>query len=255
MLARCALGLLLLQAAVLGFGGFEFTSEDGTVYYIDEVFEEDRPDLEANGCDVDCVETCWYLADGNTFISCVDFCGCEELITEKEETSAEQSDSSKDAKKEHRSGPPKDPDDEIVLRSKRNRASETATHMQVDEHQYAIQAHKAWKTQIPAHKTWKSTLRGSGNLRSSKPEEPEAEATVAYSDCSSECSYICSKSAENCLDKCKASFCVSGGWSISEYLSSAVFLGAAAMAISYIIRKFMPKKKAGYLLEDSTHRD
>lgn len=254
MLARCVLGLLLLQAAVLGFEGFEFTCEDGTVYCVDGVEDEDRAELEANGCDVDCVETCWHLADGDTFKSCVDFCGCAELITEKEEeTPSEQSDSSK---KEHleRSEAPKDPEDEEVLRSKQNRALETATHMQVGKHQSAIQAHDAWNNEIPAHKTWKVILRDSYNLRSSKPEEPEAEATAAYDDCSSECSYICSKSAENCLDKCKASFCVSGGWSIWEYLASMVFLGAAAMGISLILNQLKPKKKTGYLLEDSTHR-
>lgn len=242
MLARCLIGLFLLQGAVFGFGGFDFTSDDGTVYHVDEVTDEERTELEANGCDVDCAETCWYLADGDVFKSCVDFCGCEELIEEKEASAPESLPSQEERRK--RSGPPKDPDDEIVLRTKQS----STTHSQM---------HKAWKTQIsaqtPVHKAWKSTLIASQPLRSSNPEEPEAEATTAYGDCSGDCSQVCRDSTDSCLEKCKASFCVSRGWNLSEYLGTAVFLGTGVVAVFYGISGLKTKKQT-YLLEDSAHR-
>jgi len=225
MLAKCVLGLLLLQAAVLGFGGFDFTSEDGTVYHVDEVIDEERAELEADGCDVDCAETCWYLADGDTFKSCVEFCGCGELIEEKD-TPVPESVSTEGRK---RSGPAKDPDDEIVLRNKRR------------------------TTHSPVHKAWKSTLPARQTLRSSKPEEPEAEATAAYGDCSGQCSQVCRDSTDACLEKCTARFCLSTGWNLWEYVGTAVFLGTAAVAVFYGISGLKTKKQT-YLLEDSAHR-
>lgn len=223
MLAKCVLGLLLLQAA-LGFGGFDFTGDDGTIYHVDEVGEEVRAELEANGCDVDCTEMCWYLADGDMFIKCAEFCGCEELIEEKVEEIVNE-----------RSGPPKEPDDEIVLRS-------------------SVNHHKSWKNQLPAtHKTWKSKLTGDPALRSSKPEETEAEPTAAYGNCSIDCSQLCAAASDSCLDKCSQQFCAAKGWNLWEYLGTVMFLGSAAMGVCYFLCN-LKTKKTEYLLEDSTHR-
>ena len=254
MLARSALLLLLLPAA-LGFGDFDFTGDDGTIYHVDEVKNEVRAELEANGCDVDCSEMCWYLADGDMFIRCTEFCGCEELIEEKvEEIVSEKSGPPKEPDDEIvlKSGPPKEPDEEIVLkqfRSEESKATRTS------------QPHKAWKTLLPAqanpHKAWKSTLAGNQPLRSSKPEEPEAEPeaepTVAYGDCSLDCSQICSGSSESCLGRCRERFCAAKGWNLWEYLGTVVFLGAAVGGVFYILNS-LKAKKTGYLLENSSHR-
>ena len=223
MLVRCVLGLLLLQAA-LSFGGFDFTGDDGTIYHVDEVGEEVRAELEANGCDVDCTEMCWYLADGDMFIKCAGFCGCEELIEEKVEEIVTE-----------RSGPAKEPDDEIVLRG-------------------SVTPHKSWKTQLPTtHKAWKTAPTGNPALLSSKPEEPEAEHTAAYGDCSIDCSKLCATASDSCLGKCSERFCATRGWKLWEYLGTVGFLGIAAVGVSYFLSG-LKAKKTGYLLEDSTHR-
>lgn len=236
MLARSALWLLLLPAA-LSFGDFDFTGDDGTIYHVDEVSDEARAELEADGCDVDCAEMCWYLADGDMFIKCTEFCGCKKLIEEKVEEIVSG-----------KSGPPKEPDDEIVLReSEGNKANS--------------QPHKAWKSLLPeqatTHKTWKSTLAGNQPLRSSKPEEPEAEPeaepTAAYGDCSLDCSQICSSSSESCLGRCREQFCAAKGWNLWEFLGIVVFLGSAVVGVFYLLNS-LKAKKTGYLLEDSSHR-
>jgi hypothetical protein len=250
MLARSALLLLLLSAA-LGFGDFDFTGDDGTIYHVDEVSDEVRAELEANGCDVDCSEMCWYLADGDMFIRCTEFCGCEELIEEKVEEIVSG-----------KSGPPKEPDDEIVLREHfESEDCDEEIPLQSNAQAATSQPHKAWKTLLPAqanpHKAWKSTLAGNEPLRSSKPEEPEAEPeaepTAAYGDCSLDCSQICSSSSESCLGRCRERFCAAKGWNLWEYLGTVVFLGAAVVGVFYILNS-LKAKKTGFLLEDSSHR-
>ena len=240
MLVRCVLGLLLLQAA-LSFGGFDFTGDDGTIYHVDEVGEEVRAELEANGCDVDCTEMCWYLADGDMFIKCAGFCGCEELIEEKVEEIVTE-----------RSGPAKEPDDEIVLRARRSGPAKEPDDEIVLRG--SVNPHKSWKTQLPTtHKAWKTAPTGNPALLSSKPEEPEAEPTAAYGDCSIDCSKLCATASDFCLGKCSERFCATRGWKLWEYLGTLGFLGIAAVGVSYFLSG-LKAKKTGYLLEDSTHR-
>ena len=74
MLVWCVLGLLLLHTA-LNFGGFDvgttaqYTLLRGGLGRSAEIGDAGEEVREASGCDVDCTEMCWYLADGRCLSS------------------------------------------------------------------------------------------------------------------------------------------------------------------------------------------
>ena len=237
MKAGSVLRLLFLQAVLANFGGFTFQGDDGEEYYIDEVTDEERVQLEANGCDVDCAEMCWYLSDGDKFIGCVDFCGCEKLI---EEVHAE------------RSGPPKGPDEGIQLgdiaeRGGRGRGRGRGRGKGKGQGEGEGQGHGEGQGE------------GQGNIPIPPPPPPSTELLTtdlspAYrsGDCSFDCSQICADAPDTCFDQCQEQFCA--GLMLWEYLGIAVFLAAAIIGAVYAVLTLHSAAKLDFLLDDSVHR-